>query len=182
MLCTACWPCRQEAAACQQRAEGCPWCREATGGGAGGPPAPVDEQEARAGREYWCTQPVATGSLRTQLPAELSGLVPPLPARHPPLTGSPAYDVSGPTTAAACPQVRAPLPVVTERLYGDAPYRGPPRRPANPVPQNVVDAFRNFKCVLGAPPLAPVLAVPSDRRLLRVALVLAGICCCRAAG
>lgn len=42
-------------------------------------------------------------------------------------------------------QVRAPLPVVTERLYGEEPYRPPPRRPANPVPQNVVDAFRNFK-------------------------------------
>ncbi|KAL4431383.1 hypothetical protein ABPG75_006639 [Micractinium tetrahymenae] len=42
-------------------------------------------------------------------------------------------------------QVRAPLPVVTERLYGDEPYRPPSRRPANPVPQNVVDAFRNFR-------------------------------------
>lgn len=47
-------------------------------------------------------------------------------------------------------QVRAPLPVVTERLYGEEPYRPPPRRPANPVPQNVVDAFRNFKDEAGA--------------------------------
>lgn len=49
-------------------------------------------------------------------------------------------------------QVRAPLPVVTERLYGEEAHRPGPRRTANPVPQNVVDAFRNFKWVL--PPRA----------------------------
>lgn len=45
------------------------------------------------------------------------------------------------------PQVRAPLPVRTERLYGDEPLpaRPPPRRAANPVPLTVVDAFRDFR-------------------------------------
>jgi hypothetical protein len=43
--------------------------------------------------------------------------------------------------------VRAPLPVRTERLYGEeAAYRPHGRRHvANPVPRNVVDAFRDFR-------------------------------------
>jgi hypothetical protein len=46
-------------------------------------------------------------------------------------------------------EVRAPLPVRTERLYGEEPaYRPHGRRHvANPVPHNVVDAFRDFRCV-----------------------------------
>ncbi|PSC74669.1 UBX domain-containing 2 isoform X1 [Micractinium conductrix] len=46
-------------------------------------------------------------------------------------------------------EVRAPLPVRTERLYGDDLPRQMPRRPANPVPQNVVDAFRDFRAEAG---------------------------------
>ncbi|GAB4816470.1 hypothetical protein N2152v2_003516 [Parachlorella kessleri] len=41
-------------------------------------------------------------------------------------------------------QVRAPIPVRTERLYGDAPHRAHPTRRVDPVPHNVVDAFRDL--------------------------------------
>ena len=47
-------------------------------------------------------------------------------------------------------EVRAPLPVRTERLYGEEPaYRPHGRRhAANPGPHNVVDAVRDFRWVL----------------------------------
>lgn len=58
---------------------------------------------------------------------------------------------AGPAPPPLEDEVRAPLPVYkTERLYGDEVYRpAGQRRPANPVPQNVVDAFRDFKAEAG---------------------------------
>jgi hypothetical protein len=82
----------------------------------------------------------------------------PDPPPHDPLTLRPLPPPPTPRReAAAGPQamdqedeVRAPLPVRTERLYGEEPaYRPHGRRhAANPVPHNVVDAFRDFRWVL----------------------------------
>ena len=65
-------------------------------------------------------------------------------AGGPPPLGGGAFGYGGEEEEA----VRAPLPVRTERLYGEeaAAYRPPmgPRRRADPVPINVADAFRDF--------------------------------------